>query len=372
MRLTTVSVVSLVLFASAGSIRADTRFLIAKTGDRIDGRELVFIGHEVDINNCDEVVFWGSFDDGDGWFTDAIFTQHRLVVTEADTIDGTAVGTLLSAPSINNAGEIVYSAMSGIFVDRRRVYSRSGSCPQINDGGTLAFIGNSVEDAGLVVGDQVVLGSGDAIDGRTFDGFGNYPHFRINASGEVAFFWFGGDAIVTSPDNHVIAGAGTVIDGRTLVHVMGRNHFTPINNSGSVAFWARLDGGAGIFTQDRLLVAEGDTIDGKTLTLLHSADSINNAGEVTFVAEFDGGTGVFTQNRLVAQTGDAIDGRTLTEIKGFPQINDLGHVAFSAKFADGTSGIVLAVPEPSAAVLLPAGASVLTFLAVARRRRLPA
>ena len=373
MRLTTVGVVSLVLFTFVGSIQADTLFLIAKTGDVIDGKELRLVGSELDMNNDDEVVFQGSFDDGERWFTDAVFTQHRLVAAEGDTIDGKTVGTILGSPAINRVGAIAFSAASGVFVDRHRVCPYYGSCTQINDSGTVAFIGQlSADDAGLVVGDQIMLKVDDTIDGRMFNGFGNYPYFQINASEDIAFFWFEGDAIVALPGNRVIAAAGTVIDRRTLLHMTGQNRYTPINDSGDVAFFARFDGGEGIFTQNELLVAEGDTIDGKTLTMIYSADSMNNAGEVAFVAAFDGGKGLFTQNRLVAQTGDVIDGKTLTEIRGFPKINDLGHLAFYAKFADGTSGIVLAVPEPSAAVLFLAGASVLAFLAVARRRRLPA
>ena len=77
MRLATVGIVNLVLFVSVGSIQADTLFLIAKVGDVIDGRELRLVGSELDMNKNDEIAFRASFDEGERWFTHAVFTQRR-------------------------------------------------------------------------------------------------------------------------------------------------------------------------------------------------------------------------------------------------------------------------------------------------------
>jgi hypothetical protein len=366
MRLATVGIVSLVLLVSAGGIEAGTLRLIAKPGDVIDGREIRSAWSGLDINNSDEVVFRTSFYDEETGYTTGFFTQHRLIATEDDMIGGRTVGFSLGSPSINNSGEVAFSA-SGVFTDRRVVSPHWGSDPWISDSGAVAFVGTSAGgEYGLVVDDQVLLRPGDTINGRTFDGFGNQVYVRINARNEVAIPWWTGNAVLVFPDSRVIATEGTVIDGRTLLNV--RNSYIPINDSGTVAFRGQFEGGSGIFTQNELIVATGDTIDGKTLTSIYTPDSINSGGEIAFHATFDGGKGLFTQDRLITQIGDVIDGRTLTDIAWF-EINDLGHVAFSAKFSDGTSGIVLAVPEPSAAVLLLVGASVVALRAAARSRR---
>ena len=59
---------------------------------------------------------------------------------------------------------------------------------------------------------------------------------------------------------------------------------------------------SGSFTR---VVSAGDTVDGKTLTGM-SAPRINSSGEVTFFDRFDGGAGLFTPHRLLVAEGDTV------------------------------------------------------------------
>jgi len=63
-----------------------------------------------------------------------------------------------------------------------------------------------------------------------------------------------------------------------------------------------------------IVASEGDTISGKALTGFSRNPSIKNNGDVSFIGVFSSGRGIFTQNSLFAAIGDSIDGKTLTDI----------------------------------------------------------
>ncbi len=143
-----------------------------------------------------------------------------------------------------------------------------------------------------------------------------------------------------------------------------------INESGVVAFNARLDsGGVGIFTANnpgvRTIV---DNVSGPFAGLGLGAPAINNRGVVAFEANNFEFQAIYTGVDLIAdrviQTGDPLDGSTVLRLSTGSHgryLNDEGQLAFWARLADGRLGIyradplslnVAAVPEPSAFGLL--------------------
>jgi hypothetical protein len=135
----------------------------------------------------------------------------------------------------------------------------------------------------------------------------------------------------------ILAQTGDTIGGKTLT-LLG----DPIvNNAGTVVFPGLFDGGSGIFTPSSLLVQTGDTISGETVTNIvdrfgRAQIAVNNFDTVAFVGDFAGGRGIFTASMLLLKTGDVIDGKTLLSISDLPPgrigINDAGTVAFEATF----------------------------------------
>jgi hypothetical protein len=86
--------------------------------------------------------------------------------------------------------------------------------------------------------------------------------------------------------------------------------------------------------QLKAIVKTGDSIDGKTLTGfserlagLFERLSMNDAGDVAFIGNFQGGKGLFINNRLIAATGETFDGNILTFISE-PRLNNSGLVIF--------------------------------------------
>ena len=82
-----------------------------------------------------------------------------------------------------------------------------------------------------------------------------------------------------------------------------------------------------MFTQQRLVAAQGNIIGGRTVgpISLFNGLAINDPGTVAF-SDFKA---IFTQQRVVAALGDTIDGTTLIGFVFEPSINNHGIVAFS-------------------------------------------
>jgi hypothetical protein len=221
--------------------------------------------------------------------------------------------------------------------------------PDINSGGTVAFIGGFSDGLGIFTQSSLLVKTGDTIGGQTLTDLGENPD--INNGGTVAFIGastFPSFSKFIFTQSSLLAKPGDTIGGQTLTGFGSTVNASPdINNGGTVAFWAFFSGGEGIFTtrqsdnpgsQSSLLVKTGDTIGGQTLTVFDHAARINDRGTVAFLGLFPGGEdGIFTQSSLLAKTGDTIGGQTLTGL-GRPAINNRGTVAFAGGFSGG-SGI---------------------------------
>jgi len=136
------------------------------------------------------------------------------------------------------------------------------------------------------------------------DSSGPFSRFRgtaINDSNTVAFLAdldAGGSGIFTSS-----GGAITTVADTSGPFSSFEVESTAINDSGTVAFLANLDaGGAGIFTGlDSVVdqvIATGDLLFGSTVTSLSfSKTGLNNSGQVAFFARLANGTeGIFRAN----------------------------------------------------------------------------
>ncbi len=104
----------------------------------------------------------------------------------------------------------------------------------------------------------------------------------------------------------------------------------------------------GLFTKDRLVAKSGQTIGGKTISTAGAPflglPAVNNRGEVVFTALTGNGTSpndlaIFTRDAVVVAVGDSIDGKTITAL-GQPALNDFGVIAFLATFSDGSQEII--------------------------------
>jgi hypothetical protein len=117
-----------------------------------------------------------------------------------------------------------------------------------------------------------------------------------------------------------------------------------LNNRGTVAFLANLDGGGqGIFVGDgKTITPIADTSGPYSDNL--GAPAINNRGTVSFFAALDaGGEGIFTgpdpvADKLIA-AGDLFFDSTVIRLLAPVALNNSGQIAFVAELADGTVGI---------------------------------
>ena len=104
----------------------------------------------------------------------------------------------------------------------------------------------------------------------------------------------------------------------------------------------------GLFTKDHLVAKSGQTIGGKVISTAGAPflglPAVNNRGEVVFTALTGDGTSpndlaIFTRDAVIVAVGDSIDGKTITAL-GQPALNDFGVIAFLATFSDGSQEII--------------------------------
>jgi hypothetical protein len=104
----------------------------------------------------------------------------------------------------------------------------------------------------------------------------------------------------------------------------------------------------GLFTKEHLVAKSGQTIGGKVISTAGAPflglPAVNNRGEVVFTALTGDGTSpndlaIFTRDAVIVAVGDSIDGKTITAL-GQPALNDFGVIAFLATFSDGSQEII--------------------------------
>jgi hypothetical protein len=230
-----------------------------------------------------------------------LFTSYRPVINNAGTVAFSATSQGSPAPGVFLFSQDI-SISSGnstttIASTSDPFFSGLGN-PALNDSGSVAFSADL--DAG---GSGIFTSSGGPI-ATLIDSSGPFSRFRgtaINDSNTLAFLAdldAGGSGIFTSSGGAIT----TVADTSGPFSSFGVES-TAINDSGTVAFLANLDaGGAGIFTGlDSVVdqvIATGDLLFGSTVTSLSfSKTGLNNSGQVAFFARLANGTeGIFRAN----------------------------------------------------------------------------
>jgi hypothetical protein len=145
---------------------------------------------------------------------------------------------------------------------------------------------------------------------------------------------------------------GQRIDGLKLAEIIG-----PVaSGNGRLAFLgsfgAQAPGENAIFTQDSVIARGGEWISGRRISTAgqpFTSWAVNNRGEVIMEALFGAGTypndlAIFSSDAVIVAVGDSIDGRTVVSL-GAPALNDFGKIAFLATFSDGSQGIIEATPR---------------------------
>jgi len=205
--------------------------------------------------------------------------------------------------------------------------------PALNNGGTVAFVGQKAGVFGVFVGNGGPVAFLPVLDGAVF-----ISGVSLNNAGGVAVRVVRGGA----------GGSSSVarsVDGGSLVRLYtafgGGMGVPSLNSTGTVAFAASTPP----FSPSGVFVGSG----GPTTTIADGsgpfsggnfgiAPSLNNLGTVAFSVVFGApGSGIFTGSggpvTLVADTGGPFNGF------GDPSLNDAGMVAFLATLDTGDSGI---------------------------------
>lgn len=303
--------------------------LLAGTGDIVAGHRLAWPGSP-SINDAGTVAFQSTWDDdGDGWVDGVgIFTQSALLAAEHGTIDGNLIDSLqaFDFPQINSSGEVAFQGSidepnacvppsscfaTGIFTQHRLLVRDGDSVGGLtiealdepfkfpayyfNDAGVAAYAARTDAPGdrwAAVAGDELLYVEGQLIDDRELLALST-P--RINDTGDVIVPAGFGDPVSGSIDEWMllgrngvrVLGEGDVVDGRVIDTLYGTGGF---NNLGEVVFMARYveqeQSRLGWFTQHRFLADVQVTIDGLEVYLL-GLPQINDLGDVVFFAGWD-------------------------------------------------------------------------------------
>jgi hypothetical protein len=297
--------------------------LVVQEGETLpDNNVLVNFSNQGELainagNSGDLVAFHGQ--DGNG--EDGVWTQDGLVVLEGATVghDGSTTLNEISDEgkvAINYFNQVAFHGKSRIEPDKGGGFERLRTV-FISDG--VETLAAALEGFPLPVDDAVV------------EEIKEVGGVAINLFGQVAFH---GDmvdlgapfkAVFTSDEMVAAVDGNTLGDGATILVDINEFGGVAINLFGQVAFHGDgVDPERGsetvkaVFTQDEMVVAEGDILPDGTLVEeinVNGGVAINVFGDVAFHGRTGGVKAVFTQNGLVAKVGDNLnDGTTLDEI----------------------------------------------------------
>ena len=309
--------------------------LVAKKGETLPGTDdfvsRIYDNGGVAINLLGEVAFHGRDDDGR---LEAAFTQGGAVAKEGDPLDDDTIPEEINASgkvAINLFGQVAFHGQievgSGIF-------DRESFQAVFTQDGLVVKQGDTLPDGTIV--DEI-----DDSGGVAINDFG-----QVAFHGEVVDLTTGTNTLAAVfTQNGLVVKKGDTLPEGTIVEEISKSGGVAINLLGQVAFHGRVDdSGFGIdtvravFTQDGLVVKEGDTLPDDTIVEEISETggvAINDFGQVAFHGRTGGVEAVFTQDGLVAKEGDNLtDGTTtLDEISdtGGVAINAFGEVAFHGK-----------------------------------------
>jgi hypothetical protein len=324
-------------------------------------------GRAVNINNHNEVIFWGKTDVNsqlrNGLYKGSA-SGMTLLTNEAmiqAATGSTAGGTINPSVFLSDQGIAFFD------------YSGNTTTNQFRGRGYYTTDGN-----------QIATISSQSLIVPDFD----HPFQRLAMSpqGSLAYEYLLNSSQVELRVVHQGV-ERTVLTVPAERRQSGELRAIDINDQGLVAISAMLLAGGAATTDAGLYLDNGTS-----LTKLISTSptgtyqgiwevSLNNLGQIAFIATRDlengqTGQGIYigpngAADKVIA-VGDTLDGGIVeTLLMGTSALNDQGQIVFWAAFEDGSDGVFLAnpvvVPEPS---LLAVGGMVLIGIAWRQRRRL--
>jgi hypothetical protein len=284
-----------------------------------------------------------------------------LVAHSGDNIGGYTPVSFNQRPTINNSNKVAYIGYLGtgggldsvIYVNQTKLFAPGDSVgsqsyayaygphPVINNNGSVAFGFRNFSGTTILATSSngpVFNFDTQQINGKTLGSIGQCVY---NDSGTFLFnsnYLNGGTIIITSP-SAVLVQQGQTIDGFTISGMNGVDE-SSMNNSGTIVF----RGGGGPtyeFTQTQRLVGTGSIVAGTTLTNVNPDAAINDAGDIAYQGFFGSSNGIFTLTRNVVNRNDTLGGHQLSSIDSSVDINNKDHVAYLADYVGGGQGIFL-------------------------------
>jgi hypothetical protein len=271
-------------------------------------------------------------------------------------------------PSINASGTVAFDVFTtmgiqGIYTGKggplTTIADTSGSfidfsSPAINASGTVAFIGATSTGGGIYTGKGGPLTT--IADTSGFDSFG-LP--SINNSGTVAFtagLNTGGTGIFTGKGGPLT----TIVTNTSPSSPFSAFGDPSINTSGAVAFIAELRGGGkGIYTWPdavaNKVIQTGDSLFGSTVTetgLYSSIYALNNSGQIAFFARLaDGREVIVRADPVVGPLLKAAPPAAPGEGSGVDAL-DGGTALSNGAQVDGSSALVVALAAPASTLAI--------------------
>jgi hypothetical protein len=250
----------------------------------------------------------------------------------------------------------------------------------VNDFGLVAFQGKvEIEDGpfdetlrAVFTSQELLAREGTTLsDDNTIEEIEEVGGVAINDFGDVAFHGFvvipseGRDSFkAVFTQERMLVREGSELSDGNLLYDINEYGGVAFSNAKTVAFHgdalapgSGVDSVEAIFTQDKVLVREGDTLlDGAVVGEIDvdGGIAINWFGQVAFHGRTGDRTeAVFTQDGLVAKIGDNLtDGTTLTDISPTAgvSINFYGEVAFHGRSGTTDKVLVGQAQDPEAAL----------------------
>ncbi len=236
----------------------------------------------------------------------------------------------------------------------------NGGYLDVNDSGTVAFRAtlDNYTDVLLYTGNGGAL---TTIADKIAEGFSEIDHTpAINSSGTVAF-WGRTGSIPSNVDGIYTGNGGPFTLLSVSTHALLGLYITcqpDMNDSGTVAFVAwNSAGGISIYTGDGSADPQ-ETVSTSGPFASFSSVAINNSGQVAFMARLDGAPsyaeGIYTgpdpaADKVIADD-DPLDGGVVAALDFYRGgLNDAGQIAFYAGTWHGDvyyQGVYLATPSP--------------------------